>query len=90
MDLIQDELNRVALEWNLHKIRPSTNLESPSGEPDILYFLPELKGAQDYCTPIDLEEIEIAETMCATRPRAKGRLFLLQGIGRNDNGRRET
>ena len=65
MDLIQDELNRVALEWNLHRIRPSTNLESPSGKPDILYFLPELKGAQDYCTPI-------AETMCATRPRAKG------------------
>ena len=65
MDLIQDELNRVALEWNLHRIRPSTNLESPSRKPDILYFLPELKGAQDYCTPI-------AETMCATRPRAKG------------------
>ena len=72
MDLIQDELNRVALEWNLHRIRPSTNLESPSGKPDILYFLPELKGAQDYSTPTDVEEIEIAETMCATRPRAKG------------------
>lgn len=25
MDLIQDELNRAALEWNLHRIRPSTN-----------------------------------------------------------------
>ena len=72
MDLIQDELNRAALEWNLHRIRPSTNLESPSGKPDILYFLPELKGAQDYSTPIDVEEIEIAENMCTMRPRAKG------------------
>ena len=72
MDLIQDELNRVALEWNLHRIRPSTNLESPSGKPDILDFLPELKGGQDYSAPIDVEEIEIAENMCATRPRSKG------------------
>lgn len=72
MDLIQDELNRIVLEWNLHRIQPSTNLESPSGKPDILYFLPELKDAQDYSTPIDVEEIEIAENTCATRPRAKG------------------
>lgn len=72
MDLIQDELNRVALEWNLHRIRPSTNLECPSGKSDILYFLPELKGAEDYSTLIDTEEIEIAENMCATRPREKG------------------
>ena len=36
MDLIQDELNRVVLERNPHRIRPSTNLESPSGRPDIL------------------------------------------------------
>lgn len=72
MDLMQEELHRVVLEWNIHRIRPSTNLESPSGKPDILYFLPELKGAQGYSTPIDVDEIEIAEDMCATRPQAKG------------------
>ena len=65
MDLMQEELHRVALDWNVHRIRPSTNLESPSGKPDILYFLPELKGAQDYSTLIDADEIEIAEVMCA-------------------------
>lgn len=69
---MQEELHRVVLEWNVHRIRPSTNLESPSGKPDILYFLPKLKGAQGYCTPIDVDEIEIAEDMCATRPQAKG------------------
>ena len=90
IDLIQDELNRVVLERNLPRIWPSTNLESPSGKPDILYFLLELKGGQDYSTPIDVEEIEIAENMCATRPRAKRVLSRLQGIGRNDNGRRQT
>ena len=72
IDLIQDELNRVALERNPHRIRPSTNLESPSGRPDILYFLPELRGGQDYSTPIDVEEIEIAENMCATQLEQKG------------------
>ena len=72
MDLMQEELHRVVLDWNVHRIRPSTNLESPSGKPDILYFLPELKGAQDYSTLIDADEIEIAEDMCAMRPQAKG------------------
>ena len=42
--LLQQELNRVAQHWNLHKIRPSLNQESPPGQPDILYFLPKLHG----------------------------------------------
>ena len=72
MDLMQEELHRVVLEWNVHRIRPSANLESPFGKPDILYFLPEMKGAQDYSTLIDIDQIEIADHMCATRPQAKG------------------
>lgn len=72
MDLIQMELHRAALEWNIHKIRPSTNLESPSGKPDVLYFLPELVNAQDYSTLVDTDEINIAETMCAVQPQPKG------------------
>ena len=72
MDLIQSELHSVALEWNVHRIRPSTNLESPSGKPDVLYFLPTFLGVQDYCTPVHLEEIEIAEDMCAVQRQAKG------------------
>ena len=72
MDVIQTELHRVVLEWNVHSIRPSTNLEAPSGKPDILYFLPESKGSQDYSIPIDVDEIDIAEHMCATRPQVKG------------------
>lgn len=66
------ELHRAALEWNIHKIRPSTNLESPSGKPDVLYFLPELVNAQDYSTLVETDEIDIAETMCAVQPQPKG------------------
>jgi len=69
MDVIQTEPHKVVLEWNVHSIRPSTNLEAPSGKPDILYFLPESRGSQDYSIPIDVDEIDIAEHMCATRPQ---------------------
>ena len=35
---IQKELNTMVRNWNLHRIRPSNNAESPSGVPDVLYF----------------------------------------------------
>ena len=41
-----------------YRIRPSANLESLSEKPDILYSLPEQKGAQDYSTLIDVDKIE--------------------------------
>ena len=72
MDVIQSELHRAAKEWNIHRIRPSSNVESPAGKPDVMYFIPESVDAQDYVTPVDMDEIEIAEDMCAERPQAKG------------------
>lgn len=39
MPVIRNELQRTARFWNSHRIRPSTNQESPPGKPDILYFL---------------------------------------------------
>ena len=39
MQVLRDELYKFAEQWNLHRMRPSTNVESPSGRPDILYFL---------------------------------------------------
>lgn len=44
MGVIQAELDRIAKHWNLHRIRPQNNVESPPGRPDTLFFLPELKG----------------------------------------------
>lgn len=72
MDVIQSELHRAALEWNVHRIRPSNNVESPPGKPDVLYFVPASAESQDYMTPVDIDEIEIAEDMCAEQPQAKG------------------
>ena len=64
--LIQAELNRVARHWNLHKVRPSSNNESPPGRPDVLLFLPQLINTADYKTPAPSDEIEIATEMCST------------------------
>ena len=64
--LIQAELNRVARHWNLHKVRPSSNNESPPGRPDVLLFLPQLINTADYKTPASSDEIEIATEMCST------------------------
>ena len=44
MGVIQAELNRIAQHWNLHRIRTQNNMEGPSGQPDTLFFLPELEG----------------------------------------------
>ena len=44
MKVIQHELDRVAQNWNLHRIRFQHNVESPPGQPDTLFFLPELEG----------------------------------------------
>ena len=64
MHILQDELQRAARLWNLHRIRPSTNPESPPGRPDMLYFLPEITSTEDYITRVDMEDVEIADEMC--------------------------
>ena len=64
MQVIQDELYQVAKNWNLHHIRPSTNQESPSGKPDIMYFLPERYSASDYIRAVDLIDLDVAASVC--------------------------
>ena len=46
MPLLRAGLQRVAQHWNLHKIRPSRNEDSPAGRPDVLYFIPEADGKE--------------------------------------------
>lgn len=67
MHLLRDELHRVARLWNLHRIRPSSNLESPSGRPDILFFIPEVANTKDYRVEVGLDELELAEERCCYR-----------------------
>lgn len=72
MDLIQKELDRTARHWNLHRIRPSTNAESPPGRPDVLYFNPETNNTRDYVIPVDQEDLNIANEMYCTLPQENG------------------
>ena len=67
MPVIREELRMFAMQWNLHNIRPSRNEDSPSWQPDLLYFFPDMTGARDLMTPISVKDIEIAEQVCCTR-----------------------
>ena len=42
MDVIQKELDAVVREWNVYRIRPSS--QNPGGIPDMLHYLPEEQG----------------------------------------------
>ena len=71
-DLIQKQLQRVARLWNPHKIRPSTNADSPDGRPDIMYHIPLAIGTRDFGYQVSEEEIQIARGMCAVERPASG------------------
>ena len=66
------KLHRAARLWNLHRIRPSTNVESPCGRPDVLLFLPEVSNTRNYMEDIDFDELELAEERCCYRPSQSG------------------
>ena len=67
VNILRDELHRAARLWNVHKIRPSTNVESPSGRPNVLFFLPEVSESRNYITDVDLDELELADERCCKR-----------------------
>ena len=61
MNILRDELQRAARLWNAHRIRPSTNMESPTSRPDVLCFLPEVSNTRNFITDVGLDELELAE-----------------------------
>lgn len=68
MPVSRAELQRVAQHWNLHKIRPSKNEDSPAGRPDVLYFIPEADGRASYLNEVPEEEVEVAMDVCCEEP----------------------
>lgn len=72
MNMLRDELQRVARLWNVHKIRLSTNVESPSGRPDVLFFLPEVSNTSNFVSEVCLDELELAEERCCNRAPQSG------------------
>lgn len=59
MPILKEELNKVAILWNLHRIRRSTNPESPPERPDMLYFMPEINNTRDYKTALDMDDVDV-------------------------------
>ena len=72
MNVIQRELNGVVRHWNLHRIRLSTNAESPPGRPDILYFNPETTNTLNYVVQVEQEDIDVAHEMYCKQPQEEG------------------
>ena len=64
MSVLQDELHRATRLWHVHKVRTSSNPESPPERPDILYFLPEITETQDFLMRVELEDFELAKEVC--------------------------
>lgn len=67
LGLIQDELDDTVQVWNAHIVRPSKNLNVPSGKPNVMYALPELYGTQDYLSPVQVEDIQVCKNRCVSR-----------------------
>jgi len=72
MPLLHDELHQAARLWNLHQIQPSTNMESPCGRCDVLFFLLEVSVTRNYMVDVDLDELELAEERCCYGPLQSG------------------
>ena len=58
MHVLQAELDRIVEHWNLHEIRSQKNSNTPSGKPEMLYFVPEVFGGQDHGHNVDLGDVE--------------------------------
>ena len=46
MRLIQDDLDKVRRQWNIHRIRPSRGAQCPPGIPDELFYMPQPPAVQ--------------------------------------------
>ncbi|KAF5901175.1 uncharacterized protein DAT39_009149 [Clarias magur] len=46
-----DELDDTVRVWHAHTIRPSRNSNVPSGQPNVMYSLPELYETKDFLAP---------------------------------------
>ena len=64
MPIIKKELQNVARLWNLHRIRPSSNINSPHGRPHLLYHFPETTGVVDCKHDVDMDSLDVAKQMC--------------------------
>ncbi|KAJ8019268.1 hypothetical protein HOLleu_42247 [Holothuria leucospilota] len=53
---LQNELARIAEEWNDHHVRSSRNANCPFGRPLVMYNAPDLYGTRDFGHPVSQNE----------------------------------
>jgi len=61
MNLLSCELDSIRQMWNVHYIRKSRECSSPSGKPDIMYYMPESYNCSDYIKPYMTDDMEYVE-----------------------------
>ena len=59
LHLIRRDLNRMAHEWNIHRIRQQRADDQVVGKPDIMYFSPQTFGAANFRKEVQPREVEI-------------------------------
>lgn len=62
-NVLQSELDRIAIHWNLHNVRPQKNVDTCTGKPEMLFHVPELTGSTDYGVDVDLQDVEICQEL---------------------------
>ena len=67
MHLIQAELDRIAVNWNLYSIRLQRNADMPNGKPDVMYFVPEVFGGHNFGQRVEQTDVEICSEMYGVR-----------------------
>ena len=63
MSILRKELTDIANEWNCYLLLPNRN-NTPSGRPDVMYFLSHLYGTTDHIICINTAKTDIF-TDCA-------------------------
>jgi hypothetical protein len=69
MALLSNQLAEIRQLWNIHYIRKSRNCCSPSGKPDMMYFMPDAYDTCDYLKPYITDDMEHVEgILCNDAP----------------------
>ena len=76
----------AAKQWNLHRIRPSTNVESPPGRPEVLYFIPELSNTTDFKVDVSGGDLDLCEDLCSESLKCSPEFSELADMIMIDNG----
>ena len=61
---MQNDLDQVVLEWNVHKIRKSRNSISPVGRPAVMFEIPSIYETRSYLVEVPDFAIDAIKEEC--------------------------